>query len=65
MPRKTAQTLEFRLPEDILTSVDSSLTSLVVVNRSSQDKLNELHDQLKNTHLGHELHLWEAEVKEF
>lgn len=65
MPRMKAETLEFGLLmtpiERALITIDNSITTGGITLGGA---LDEIFTQLRKTHLGHETHLWDAEVDE-
>lgn len=65
MPRMKARTLAFGL---LMTPIESALitinNSITTGGASVESAIEEVFTQLRMTHLGHELHLWDAEVDE-
>lgn len=60
MPRKTEVTQNF----NAALSLDASNQDIVNALKDNLGELEETTHTLRNTHLGHELHLWDAEVDE-
>lgn len=65
MPRMRAETLSFGL---LVSPIEAALitvsNSIVTGSVDIQSALDDVFTQLRKTHLGHELHNWDAEVDE-